>query len=1175
MERNVYLCFQSLNLISLPCDYIELEKEKEMQLFMILEKKRPVCKIVSIIMTLSMICTLFCGLTIPTSAANYDLLNPISGTVQGTGYDERAGHYGIDLYPYNYGDPVYAVSSGTLMYSCERNHTREYQSGDDCCTVKIILDEPLTYNGVTYVCAFYTHMSSLVYDVYCGYKDACVAEYNAGMRTNALPTESVHVNAGDLIGYVGKGNGATHLHFSFEASEADGYAMMPNSEYYDVFGWSYNGSISAGGTTSITKNIAATYSTGLTLDQLKAKFPEGKYWNGGDINSYTSSPCTCKHNTSHTSGSSSVSCKCNSFWGSIQCAGFALKVLYDAYGQDCTEWPKKTNASYIDQVKPGDYIRYRNDGHSVVVIAVNGDNITVGECNWGSPCRINWTRTESKSHFKSTFTHVYVAPYALTGGSTVHSHSYSITEYEALHPHKAYVKCSCGEFGGYTGATTYVGNCSLCNDSCSCSTNYAGTYKCVTSNYPLTIRSGHGTNYDAVGSIPAGATVTVTKGNGSWAHVTYGGVSGYASMEYLTLPLQQTSAYPVPFKCFPLSDAQHAANAYDSVNGNEIGYIYGDDYCTVKAVYDNGWCLVNCPWNGGTKDVYTWTAFFLNMTCSPYTEVVQGKADTYTRLGSSSVLGWVDKGDRVTIVDNTSTRAQIIYPHSDGTYRCAWVNYDPVFTHVHTPGPAATCIAPQVCTSCDAIITGIQSHTPGPAATCTSNQICTVCRAVLKEKIAHTPGSAATCTSPQTCTVCGIAINNAKGHSYTAGDYTEPTHPHVIYNTCACGARWDSGQTATISSCEICNPPVTYEITFVTNGGSPTILPHYKKQGETITLSSLTKNGYSFLGWDTDSSADTAVYKAGAVYTVTGNATLYAVWKQDAVNVTGISLNKTSLTVDVGDTVTLTATVTPSNATNKAVSWSSTNTSVATVTNGTVNTLKAGTATITATTSDGNFSSSCVIKVEDTQIDKPTITISDTKGYVGNQVKVPISITNNPGIVSMTLEVTYDTTVFKLVGVNDTGLLVGAMHSDVYSSPYTLTWENDTSRVNFDVTGTLVELVFEISDNAATGTYEFSVRYPKDGIYDLDGTNIEFAMDNGSCQITDYLLGDVNGDGEVTNKDRLMLSRYLAKWDGYEIDKLVFDAADINGDGDITNRDRLLLSRHLAKWDGYENLYDI
>jgi len=158
--------------------------------------------------------------TAETSSA-YDLVNPITGTVQGVGYDESAGHNGIDLYPYNYGDPVYAVASGTLMYSCPRNHTRIYKSGDDCCTVKIILDEPITHNGMTYVCAFYTHMSSLVYDVYCGYKAACVEEYNAGLREDALPTESVHVEAGDLIGYVGKGNGATHLHLSFEASEAE------------------------------------------------------------------------------------------------------------------------------------------------------------------------------------------------------------------------------------------------------------------------------------------------------------------------------------------------------------------------------------------------------------------------------------------------------------------------------------------------------------------------------------------------------------------------------------------------------------------------------------------------------------------------------------------------------------------------------------------------------------------------------------------------------------------------------------------------------------------------------------------------------------------------------------------------------------------------------------------
>lgn len=414
--------------------------------------------------------------------------------------------------------------------------------------------------------------------------------------------------------------------------------MMPNSEYYDVFDWEYNGKISATGTIS---KLMTTYSTGLSLEQLKSKYPEGKYWNGGNIDSYTSSPCRCRHNTSYTSGSSSVACTCNSFWGSIQCAGFALKVLYDAYGQDCTEWPKKTNSSYIDQVKPGDYIRYRNNGHSVVVIAVNGDNITVGECNWGSPCRINWTRTENKSHFKNTFTHVYVAPYALTGGSTVHTHSYSITEYESAYPHKAYTRCSCGQIGGYTGATTYVSSCSTCNEVCTCSDSYAGTYVCTTTSAPLIIREGHGKNHNIIGSIPSGASVTVSKANGAWAHVTYGSISGYASMEYLTKPLNTTNVYPLPFKCFPLSNADHAADAYDAPNGNHIGYIYGGDFCTVKEVYSNGWCLVNCPWGSSTKDVYTWTGNFLNAECSPYTKVAEAKATTYIRLGSSSTLGWV------------------------------------------------------------------------------------------------------------------------------------------------------------------------------------------------------------------------------------------------------------------------------------------------------------------------------------------------------------------------------------------------------------------------------------------------------------------------------------------------------------------------------------------------------
>lgn len=73
----------------------------------------------------------------------------------------------------------------------------------------------------------------------------------------------------------------------------------------------------------------------------------------------------------------------------------------------------------------------------------------------------------------------------------------------------------------------------------------------------------------------------------------------------------------------------------------------------------------------------------------------------------------------------------------------------------------------------------------------------------------------------------------------------------------------------------------------------------------------------------------------------------------DPVAAYGVSLDKTTLALTVGGTQQLTATVAPDNATNKAVSWSSSNESVATVSNGLVTAVSAGKATITVTTADG------------------------------------------------------------------------------------------------------------------------------------------------------------------------------------------------------------------------------
>ncbi len=81
------------------------------------------------------------------------------------------------------------------------------------------------------------------------------------------------------------------------------------------------------------------------------------------------------------------------------------------------------------------------------------------------------------------------------------------------------------------------------------------------------------------------------------------------------------------------------------------------------------------------------------------------------------------------------------------------------------------------------------------------------------------------------------------------------------------------------------------------------------------------------------------------------------------VAVTGVSLNKASTTIEKTKTETLTLTFTPSNATNKNVTWESDDTSVATVDAGVVTGVAAGTANITVTTEDGSKTATCVVTV--------------------------------------------------------------------------------------------------------------------------------------------------------------------------------------------------------------------
>lgn len=99
------------------------------------------------------------------------------------------------------------------------------------------------------------------------------------------------------------------------------------------------------------------------------------------------------------------------------------------------------------------------------------------------------------------------------------------------------------------------------------------------------------------------------------------------------------------------------------------------------------------------------------------------------------------------------------------------------------------------------------------------------------------------------------------------------------------------------------------------------------------------------------------------------------------INVTGVELDKKEITIKVGETQKLEATVKPENATNKNITWNSSDEEIAIVENGVVTGVKEGNTTITVTTQDGNHTSICNVEVtketsEPTKVDVTGVTLN-------------------------------------------------------------------------------------------------------------------------------------------------------------------------------------------------------
>ena len=191
--------------------------------------------------------------------------------------------------------------------------------------------------------------------------------------------------------------------------------------------------------------------------------------------------------------------------------------------------------------------------------------------------------------------------------------------------------------------------------------------------------------------------------------------------------------------------------------------------------------------------------------------------------------------------------------------------------------------------------------------------------------------------------------------------------------TAAVTAKYDGFTVEYSTAVEVtgfAEPVETYTVTVETDGnGTASAAPNAAAAGTVVTLTATANDGYHFKEWQATPS--TVVVENNRFTMPAENVTVKAVFEKDEaveIPVTGVTLNTGAATLTVGQRTLLLATVTPENATNQNVDWTSSNSAVATVdSNGTVKAVAAGKAVITVTTVDGGKTATCTVTVTERQ----------------------------------------------------------------------------------------------------------------------------------------------------------------------------------------------------------------
>lgn len=185
------------------------------------------------------------------------------------------------------------------------------------------------------------------------------------------------------------------------------------------------------------------------------------------------------------------------------------------------------------------------------------------------------------------------------------------------------------------------------------------------------------------------------------------------------------------------------------------------------------------------------------------------------------------------------------------------------------------------------------------------------------------------------------------------------------------------------------------------------------------------------------------------------------------------------------------------------------------------------------------------------------IIVESVKAKPGQDITVPIKITNNTGIAGFSFDLNYDSKALTLKEITTGDLLKDEKLS---TNNNVVNWYGSD---NITGDGYILNAVFTVASDAEEGTYpvKVSLHDGKKNLADEEGNYVEAKYITGQVNVVKGILGDLNKDESITIADVILLNRHILGKASLAAD--VLDYADINGDGDITISDVILLNRHV------------